>query len=219
MFPFLAPLLALASKLPAVMGPVMGALTGINFQAIGTWIATNWRFILPIVLILVIVGESYGWHHEHSLLVSEKASHALDIKNYRDAQAKATADAEADKLALEEKAKADAKQADANYAALLAKYRANLVRFKAAQSRASKASNSQLPTPQSGNGSSPSTNVPTAGSDQVVISMEDAQVCAANTARLKAVQEWANQLKDAKKDENKSEDGDTKLQSTDPSVQ
>lgn len=189
----LAPLLALLSRVPALLGPITSVLTGINFQAVGDFLAKYWQYVLILLLVISLGGTGYWSHHEHLLDVSEKAAHALDIKNYRDAQLTAEANAKAEKAQLNKEAQANAKQANARYSTLLAQYRANLVRFKAAQSAARTAGHSQLPGTQGGNGSSSSSNVPANAGDKVTISMDDAQVCAVNTARLKAVQEWATQ--------------------------
>ena len=124
-------------------------------------------------------------------LAKEQASHAQTIENFKTAQREADIRAQAIRETLLKEAEADAKQADANYSALLSKYNASLLRYKANQSAAVRPDSSQYPATQSGDGPSASPEVPPAG---VVISMSDAQICAVNTARLQAVREWAISL-------------------------
>lgn len=193
--PILAILLNLLSKAPAVLGPVTSAITGIPFGAIGNvlsnvWknIAKNWRFYLPLLLIAIQLGTLYGWYHEHDSLLKEKAAHQQDINSYKAAQAAATDKAQSEKAILQKESKASADQADADYSTLYSQYRSVLLRYQAAQSRTGVPGDSQLPPAQSGNGPSASPQVP-AGS--ISITLDDANVCAVNTARLQAVHDWA----------------------------
>lgn len=151
-------------------------------------IEAHWRIYLPILLACLWLGSSYGWYHDHDLLLRERAAHKLDVDNFKKAQAAADAKAQAIKHSLQQEATSNANAADARYGELLAQYRANLVRFKADQSRTEQPGDSQLSPAQSSDGPSPSPVVP---SDSISISLGDAQICAVNTARLQAVHDWA----------------------------
>lgn len=132
----------------------------------------------------------------HKDFTKEKAAHAADIKSYKDAQAVAERRAAEIKSNLEKENKEKANAADANYSALLSKYRANLVRFQAAQSVPSRPSGGQQDgTTPSYNGPSYSSNIP---DGSITITNKDADICAVNTARLQAAHDWAETLKDGK---------------------
>jgi hypothetical protein len=189
-------LLGLLTKVPALLGPITGALTGINFSAVGVFFAllwknivTYWRFWVPAILIITNVGFGLGWSHEHELLVKEQLAHKTDIQNFKTEQAVATAKAVAEKSVLQKESKANADQADANYTNLYSQYRSVLLRYQANQSGAGSTDNHQLPSAQSGNGPGTSSEVSPAGT--ITITMDDANVCAINTARLQAVHDWA----------------------------
>jgi len=196
-------LLGLLSKLPGIATQVF---TGINFNqvfaAIGNFLGlafTNiqkyWRFYLPVLMAVIMIGEGFGWSHEHTLLVKERTAHQQDITNFKKAQADANANAQAEKVILQKESKANADQADAKYSTLLAQYHANLLRYKASQGGTGQASNSELSPTQSGDGPSTGSELSAAvggnSSGSLVISEGDAQICAVNTARLQAVHDWA----------------------------
>lgn len=150
------------------------------------------RTILTIFAILLITNVTTCslWRSASNDLVKEHAAHTQTIQDFKTKQEVADARAQAIKETLEKEAKADAKQADANYANLLDRYNASLLRYKAAQSNTIRPDNYKLPTPQSGDRPGESTEF----SDEVIISMADAKVCAVNTARLQAVHDWAVNL-------------------------
>lgn len=194
-------LLSLASKVPGLLaGPVSQLVTGINLaQVLGNVVSflkavvnnvkTYWRFYLPVLLVLTQLGTAYGWYSTHNQLLKEKAAHQLDISKFKDAQKAADDKAQAEKSILQKESKANADQADASYATLYSQYRSVLLRYNQARSSATEQSdNHQLPPAQGGNGPSASTQVP-AGS--ITITLDDANVCAINTARLQAVHDWA----------------------------
>jgi hypothetical protein len=131
------------------------------------------------------------WQSNHKAFENEKAAHVQTVSNYKAAQAEADAKANLIKETLTLKAKADAQQADSNYASLLSKYNANLLRYKATQSVTIQPSNNPTnPTSESGNGPSTGPQLPEA----ITISMGDAEICAINTARLQTVREWTQTL-------------------------
>lgn len=182
-------LLNILSKIPAVLTPL---LVGVNpLAALGSLLSNirkYWRFYLPLILVLLQVGTTYGWYRDHNLLMKEKAAHQQDIKDFKTAQTAANAQANAERAVLQKESKVNADQADAKYAVLLAEYRANLLRYKASQSGTQQTYHNQLPATQGSNGPSSGSEVP---ADTITITMDDAQVCAVNTARLQAVHDWA----------------------------
>lgn len=186
-------LLALLPKIPGLLaGPVSQFVTGINIGQVLSTVGgifqgalKYWRFILPVLLLLINAGAVYEWSNAHAALVAEQANHKADILAFTKAQADATAQANAERDVLKKEAKANADQADASYSTLLSKYKSSLLRYqaRAAASGTGQASDSQLPPAQSPDG--PGTGA------QVSISVDDANVCAVNTARLQAAHDWA----------------------------
>jgi hypothetical protein len=177
-------------KIPALIQPLLGALTGLNFTAIGqvldgVWlfIVKNWQIVVIVILLLTNAGTFWLYNHTNISLVKEKASHASDIASFKKAQADADSKAQAEKVILQKESKADADQADANYATLFARYKSSLLRYSANQSGTKSTSDNQLPSAQGGNGPSENT--------KLSITVDDAQICAENTARLQAVHDWA----------------------------
>lgn len=155
--------------------------------------AVGWLSKLPVyVWIIAILAVSNlvsfsQWQHNAKMFTQEKASHTLDIKNFKDAQAKADADAKAMAQALIKESKANAREADANYTILLSKYNASLLRYHTSQSHSSQANSYQPPSPQGGDRPSGGPQL----SEAITITLDDAQICAVNTARLQAVHDWA----------------------------
>lgn len=191
----LAFLLALLPKLPAfnIFNPMVGimALLTPTFAFVKKW----WRFIVPVLLIATNCATIYEWRNTNLALTAEKAAHTRDINTFRTAQATANAAAEQIRQNLLKESKANADQADAQYATLLSQYRTNLLRYQANQSSPSPTQYYQLPATGSSTGPSTGTVVsppPIAFSNApVTISIDDANICAVNTARLQAVHDWA----------------------------
>lgn len=179
-------LAALASLWALVSGFNFGPII-LFFQTLGSSIIKNWKAWLIGLLLLSNVGAAYEWSHTNDLLSKEKAAHAADIATFKKAQADANLAAQKEKVTLQKESKANADQADANYATLLTQYRANLLRYSANQSVAGPAIDHQLSSTQGGNGPGAGSQLPST----LIISSDDAQICATNTARLQAVHEWA----------------------------
>lgn len=190
-------LLALLGKIPAT---AISLFSGVNvggiFTGIGNFfsgliknIETHWQLWLVGLLIAGNIFTAWGWNHTTTALTKEKAAHAADIASFKSAQAIADQKAQIIKQTLQKEAKANADQADASYSNLLTKYHANLVHY-ANQSGSQRSSNSELPATQGGNGPSSDTDLP----KELMISGDDAQICAVNTARLVAVHDWAVNL-------------------------
>lgn len=175
-----------------------GMLTGINFGAIlpaiggflrdlANSIVSHWSIWLVAVLLFGNVFTGWEWQHTAILLTKEKAAHAADIASYKQAQAAANTLAQNERAILQKESKADADQADANYAGLATKYHASLLRYSKTPGAASVSGNHQLQSTQSSDGPGSSTDLPAT----LVITRSDAEICAVNTARLQAVQTWA----------------------------
>lgn len=146
--------------------------------SLGQWLA---------VLLVITNALTFGlWRHTSKELTKEVAAHASTVRRFETAQEVANAKAEAIKQTLIEEGKREAKEADASYASLLNKYNASLLRYQASQSRSERSSDYQLPASEGGYGSGQSSFIS--------ITLDDAQVCAVNTARLQAVHDWAVRL-------------------------
>ena len=141
-----------------------------------------------------LIATSIGWYltdvqlnYTKSALVIEK----LGRKNDRLAYEKAQKDAEVISLnkviEVERKNAEEARKADEAYAGLLSKYNASIVRYQAAQRSTGKIDLS-------------STSITSSGSDvtsentRISITIDDAGICAENTARLQAVKRWVDSL-------------------------
>lgn len=183
-------LLTLGAKFALLPGILAAFFTGTLFTSVLANIKKNWRFYLPALLLATNIFAFHGWTTDHSKLLAERAAHQLDVQSFKAAQAAANKQAETEKRALLKESKANADQADAKYASLFASYRANLLRYKASlsQGNTDQAEHNQLPTPQGGDGPSKGTDVPFT---TLPISLDDASICAENTARLQAVHDWA----------------------------
>lgn len=179
----LASVLAFLSKLGMIN---FGMITPI-LNPIGSFIKKYWMYLLPVLLIGINCGTLYEWQKTQGQLKTEKAAHQLDVTTFKNAQAEANKKADAERDRLNKESKASATKADANYSDLLVKYRANLVRYQANQNSGSQSYSYQLPTAPSSDGPGASTDLPPG----VRISIDDANVCAINTARLTAVHDWA----------------------------
>lgn len=151
-----------------------------------------WQFWVPAILIVLNIFAFHGWENEHTLLIKEQVAHKADTATFAKDQADANALAQSEKKVLLQESKANADQADAKYSTLLASYHANLLRYKASQSGSPATQHYQLPTPQGSDGPSQGSQLP--GGTTVTITLDDAGVCAENTARLQAVHDWAVDL-------------------------
>ena len=191
-------LLAALEKVPA---SALQLFTGINFGAIFSGISKffaaliqniqHYWFLWLIGTLLVTNGfTAWEWRSTDANLVRERAAHAADIASFKNAQAIASAKADAERAAIQKESKANADQADANYSGLLAQYHASLLRYAQANSGAGQPGNHQLPAPKGTDGPSTGTQLPAT----ITISGYDAEICAENTARLEAAHDWAMTL-------------------------
>lgn len=185
---------ALLLKIPALIQPLIGALTGINFSAVGTFLSGVWSNIvkhwqLCVVFVLIAFSAFNVWQLNTTTAKfhKEQAAHAADIASFKQAQTIADNKAQAEKVILQKESKADADQADASYATLFAKYKSSLLRYTQQDNGgAGTVGNNQLPPTEGGNG-------PSEGA-KLSITVDDGQICAENTARLQAVHDWAIKL-------------------------
>lgn len=139
--------------------------------------------ILTVVFLATTIICGTGWSNTSGKLGDERAAHKADVTAFKTAQKEANDKAEATKQKLLKDAEINAKKADTNYANLLGKYNASILRYKANQSVSKPTNSDQLPSTEGSDGPSSSTFIS--------IPIGDAQVCAVNTARLQAVHDWA----------------------------
>lgn len=188
--------LALLTKFGTLLvGPLTQAVTGLNLVTIFTGVTGNvekhWKaYAIAGLIATNVTAVTYGFH-EHKALKTEKAAHAADVKSFKDATAAAAAKAAALANQAKQRNQEKANAADADYSGLYAKYRSNLVRYKAHQSRTRRTYHSQPDAAQGTDGPSTSTVLPTG---PIVISDTDADICAENTARLQAAHTWAESV-------------------------
>jgi len=203
MFPLLAPLLALGSKLlpfitgidpTKILSGVLSALTALRYNIIH-----HWRIWLISLLVVLQVGTGYGFYHEHTRYIEEVAAHKADNAKFVAAQAAANLAEQNEKKQLQTESKAASHEADTNYSALLTRYNASLVRYATSKGGSIGTGNYKLPTAQGIDGPSADTVIPR----QITISGSDAEICAVNTARLQASHDWAIQQLQAEKDQPK----------------
>ncbi len=155
-------------------------------ETVAIFSAKHWKAVAGGLLFAVLAASSWlgwsradHWHKRYNTQVTLYAKLKTDIID----QTKA---AEAQALAAKQKQEAEyaqaAKNADASYDALRARYAA-LLRSKAGSGAAGKA---DLP------GATQATGVPetTAPDASILISADDAMICAENTAKAIAAWEW-----------------------------
>lgn len=184
-------LLTLLTKLTPLLFTFGNVIVGFVAVPIFKSIQKHWVAWLIGGLIFTNLTTGLLLYNGRNDLSIEKASHARDIKSYKDAKEQAEDKIEETKRELKEEAQANATEADKDYAALNARYRASLVRYKALESvRSGPASGQPSNPPQSSIGPNRDTELPA----QLTISGDDARICAVNTARLQALQAWANTL-------------------------
>jgi len=201
-----------------LLSKVVPFLTGINIPSLlgGVWsaikaiaqnIVTNWKIWLIVLLVFAQVGGVYLINHERDLYTNEKLAHAQDNAKFALAQKLANIQEQNVKQQLQTESKVAKHEADTNYSALLVKYNASLMRYATTHSKSVTAAtgNNQFSAPQSVVGPSESSSLP----QQIIITGQDAEICAENTARLKAAHDWAiQQLTTEKKtDEDATQNG------------
>ena len=144
---------------------------------------------------IALVATSVGWFvtdlkldHSRSLVKLEKQGRKLDRTTYEKAQADAAVVALDAALKKERENAEKARKADEAYSTLLSKYNASIVRYQAAQRKTNTINMSSTSVTSDGSNF-------TSESTTISISIEDAGICAENTARIQAVKEWSDGLK------------------------
>ena len=182
--PILSALQSVLPLLSGVAGPVIA-----SFQK-------YWQYYIMILLAVASLFSYHEWQTVASDLHVEKMAHAADIKAFKDAQAEADARAKQIADALTKESKAKAHEADRNYKSLYAQYRANLVRYQALQRAAHGPGGDQASGAAQGTNGSGKGSVVPAPTGPLIITGQDAQICAENTAKLQAAHDWALTIKD-----------------------
>lgn len=156
------------------------------YQILDLW--GRFRDYITLGLAAAVVVTSLGWYVTDLKLDNEREARANDKLTYENAQKEYENKALQEKMRIENENRNRAKEADKRYSALLSQYNARLVRFRSAQRPVSDPDLPRTPgTAEGGDGPGTSTELPTS----VIITYEDAEICAENTARVKAIQEWA----------------------------
>lgn len=143
--------------------------------------------IAALAVLFIFVGT--GWYMTNNKL---KWANQMIVTNealYKQAQAEYTAKALAEKARLETENEERSKKADASYRELLGQYNASIVRYQTSQREISRYYTSTL------NQAAASPAGPSQSTDVLTIPLEDAKICAENTARLSAAHDWALTLK------------------------
>jgi len=163
------------------------------FPAIWSSLTKYWKIYVVILIMLLQGLTACGWYKEHKAVTAEKLALQSEITSVKDAQAAADKLAQDEKIKLQKDNQAKANAAVQNYSTLLTKYNASLMRYSATHipSSPEQSSNSK-PDDSTEGGTGPSGD-----SQFLTIKLEDAKICATNTARLVAVHDWAVGLKDA----------------------
>ncbi len=115
------------------------------------------------------------------------AERKADKESYRAAQEAAAKKSTQEALNKERENAKQAQKSDARYAELRSKYDASILRYKQLQTNKRPAAEINLSSTSSSTDGSYSYS----DSSTISITIKDAGICAENTARLQAVQEWA----------------------------
>lgn len=155
------------------------------------------RDYLLVGSVTALVMTSIGWYTTDLKLDTakvqikfEQEGRILDRTIYEKAQAEAANKAYEEKIKKDEENAKKAAKADADYNALLSRYNASILRYQASQTAdRSTGSIHMSSTSETSDGSNS-----TRESTEILITLEDAGICAENTARLGAVRNWATGL-------------------------
>lgn len=149
---------------------------------------TRIRDYLLVGAAAIAIVSSTGWYITSVKLDNERTAREADHDRYKRQQAEYTAEAEANARKKEQEYAEQARKADESYGSLLSKYNDSLVRYKASQGTIRR---DNLPvstnTSEGSNGPSESSGLP---SELIIITYDDALICAENTARIKTVHDW-----------------------------
>lgn len=147
--------------------------------------------------VVALVAASVGWYTTDLKLDAakvrikfEQQSRILDRTIYEKAQAEAANIAYEEKIKKDEENAKKAAKADADYNALLSRYNASILRYQASQTADRPSGSIHMSSSSTSSDGSHFTSEST----EISISIEDAGICAENTARLSAVRSWATGL-------------------------
>lgn len=153
---------------------------------------SNW---VTVGLGATLLAASVGWYttnvrlnYTKSELVMEKLYRKNDKLAYEKAQKDAQVKSLNKVIEVERKNAEDARKADEAYTTLLNKYHTSIVRYQASQRSTGRVDLSNTSITSSGSDV-------TSESTRISITIDDAGICAENTARLQAVKQWAESLK------------------------
>lgn len=155
----------------------------------------NINAYLNIVAGILLIGASAGWYitdlkldTARAELVAEKEGREVDKERYEAAQKEFEVKALREKQEIERRNRERAEEADASLRTLLDKYNAAIMR-RAGQSIGSQNGGSNS-TGETGSASGIDGPSSSAVVPDLMITYEDAEICAENTARLLALQKW-----------------------------
>jgi hypothetical protein len=142
-------------------------------------------------MVLLLAVSSMGWYMTSKNLDVEKQLRKTDKITYEAAQKEYELKEFKARTERERQYAENARQSEKKYNNLHAEYARNLVRFQAAQSEARRLAAAAK---------NRSAGVPVRASEspEILITTDDGLICAENTAKLKAIQDWALKLKDVK---------------------
>lgn len=139
-------------------------------------------------LIVALTVTNFGWHLTQVSLDKEVLGRKNDRLSFENAQAEATVLAYTEKVKKDADNAANKAKADEDYLTLMRKYNASLLRYQANQRPTGIIDLSSTSVTTDGSNS-------TSESTSISITMNDASICAENTARIQAVQKWASDIK------------------------
>lgn len=142
---------------------------------------------LGALLVLSNVGWYVGYQAIDHKLTREKWAHSETVLRYENAQHEAEVASYKKVLEEERKRAEEARKADEAYSALLNKYNASIVRYQAAQRSSGTINLSSTSTVADG-------DYERSENTTISITIEDAGICAENTARLESIHQWAKTL-------------------------
>lgn len=140
-----------------------------------------WPYLTGILVAIAIVWTAYDKGYDQAEIKAK-----AEISQIKEASAESEALAWRQKNDLEAQYRQKATKADNDYTALNGKYQSSLLRYAGAHSARTASSSSYAVPTVKPDGTSPDTDI-----SKIVISLEDAQICAVNTARLQTAHDWA----------------------------
>jgi len=141
---------------------------------------------LGVALLVSNTGWYIAWDHQRDKVVSEQIAHEKTKTEYKKAQLEAELIETKKARQKENEYAKTSQQAAANYAALLSKYNASLVRYQASQREANTIYMSDTTKTSDG-------TYDISTDTRILITLSDADICAENTAKSQAWLAWAKE--------------------------